>query len=107
MVRSVLARLAGEGLVTQQVNRRAAVAAPTLDDARDLFRVRHGLERTVVEILAGRVPPDSQLLQDEQGTPYLVKRRILVGTYVLELFGISWQKEIRKNAKKNSKDNWL
>ena len=58
VVRSVLARLAGEGLVTQQVNRRAAVAAPTLDDARDLFRVRHGLERTVVEILAGRLTKD-------------------------------------------------
>ena len=58
VVRSVLARLASEGLVAQQVNRRAAVAAPTLEDARDLFRVRRGLERTVVEILAGRLTKD-------------------------------------------------
>ncbi len=58
IVRSVLARLASEGLVTQQVNRRAAVAAPTLEDARDLFRVRRGLERTVVEILSGRLTKD-------------------------------------------------
>lgn len=58
VVRSVLARLAGEGLVSQQVNRRAAVAAPTLEDARDLFRVRRGLERTVVEVLAGRLTKD-------------------------------------------------
>ena len=58
IVRSVLARLASEGLVTQQVNRRAAVAAPTLEDARDLFRVRRGLERTAVEILSGRLTKD-------------------------------------------------
>lgn len=58
IMRSVLARLASEGLVTQQVNRQAAVAAPTLEDARDLFRVRRGLERTVVELLAGRLNKD-------------------------------------------------
>lgn len=58
IVRGVLARLASEGLVTQQVNRRAAVAAPTLEDARDLFRVRRGLERTAVEILSGRLTKD-------------------------------------------------
>lgn len=58
IMRSVLTRLASEGLVTQQVNRRAAVAAPTLEEARDLFRVRCGLERTVVEILAGRLTKD-------------------------------------------------
>ena len=55
VVRGVLTRLAGEGLVTQQANRRAVVAAPTLEEARDLFRVRRGLERTVVELLAGRL----------------------------------------------------
>lgn len=55
VVRSALARLASEGLVSQQPNRRAAVAEPTLAEAHDLFRVRRGLERTVVEILAGNM----------------------------------------------------
>ena len=76
VVRSVLARLAGEGLVTQQVNRRAAVAAPTLEDARDLFRVRRGLERTVVEILAGRLTKDQVArLVDHVGAERAVEGR--------------------------------
>lgn len=58
IVRTALARLTAEGLVSQQPNRRATVAAPTLEDARDLFRVRRGLERTVVEILSGRLTKD-------------------------------------------------
>jgi DNA-binding GntR family transcriptional regulator len=52
IVRSALARLASEGLVSQQPKRQASVAVPTLEDARDLFRVRRGVERIVVEILA-------------------------------------------------------
>ena len=58
IVRTALARLMAEGLVSQQPNRRATVAAPTLEDARDLFRVRRGLERTVVEILSGHLTRD-------------------------------------------------
>ena len=58
IVRGVLTRLAAEGLVSQQPNKRAAVAEPSLEEARDLFRVRRGLERTVVEILAGRLTRD-------------------------------------------------
>lgn len=53
IVRSALARLTSEGLVSHQPKRQASVAVPTLDDARDLFRVRRGVERIVVEILAG------------------------------------------------------
>jgi DNA-binding GntR family transcriptional regulator len=52
IVRSVLARLASEGLVSQQPKRQASVAVPTLEDARDLFRVRKGVERIVVEVLS-------------------------------------------------------
>ena len=51
IVRSVLARLAAEGLVSREPKRQATVAVPTLEDARDLFRVRRGVERMVVEIL--------------------------------------------------------
>ena len=51
IVRSALTRLAGEGLVSQQPKRQASVAVPTLSDARDLFRVRRGVERIVVEVL--------------------------------------------------------
>ena len=35
-------------------------------------------ENSVTDAMAGRVPPDAELLMDEQGTPYLVKKRVLV-----------------------------
>ena len=52
IVRSALMRLASEGLVSQQPKRQASVAVPTLSDARDLFRVRKGVERIGVEVRA-------------------------------------------------------
>ena len=55
VVRSVLARLTLEGLVSQRPNKRAEVASPSLAEARGVFQVRRGLERTVIEILAGRL----------------------------------------------------
>ena len=55
VVRSVLARLTLEGLVSQRPNKRAEVAAPSLAEARGVFQVRRGLERTVIEILAGQL----------------------------------------------------
>jgi DNA-binding GntR family transcriptional regulator len=55
VIRSVLARLAVEGLVDQQPNKRAAVATPSLEEGRDVFVVRRGLERMVVEAIAGRL----------------------------------------------------
>jgi DNA-binding GntR family transcriptional regulator len=57
IVRSVLARLTLEGLVSQQPNKRAEVASPSLAEARGVFQVRRGLERTVVETLAGHLTP--------------------------------------------------
>ena len=60
VVRSALTRLAGEGLVLQLPKRQASVAVPTLDDARDLFRVRKGVERIVVEILAEGLTRDQR-----------------------------------------------
>lgn len=55
LVREALGRLALEGLVELRPNRGAAVASPTLEEARDVFDVRRGLERLVVEALAGRL----------------------------------------------------
>ncbi len=57
IVRSVLARLTLEGLVSQQPNKRAEVASPSLAEARGVFQVRRGLERIVVETLAGQLTP--------------------------------------------------
>ena len=57
LVREALGRLAVEGLVELKPNRGASVAYPTLEEARDVFDVRRGLERLVAENLAGRLTP--------------------------------------------------
>lgn len=55
LVREAFNRLAVEGLVELKPNRGASVAFPTLEEARDVFDVRRGLERMVAETLAGRL----------------------------------------------------
>src|SRR5262245_10633188 len=55
VVRDALARLGAEGLVELKHNRGAAVAYPTLDEARNVFSVRRAMERLVVEELAGKL----------------------------------------------------
>ena len=55
LVREAFGRLAVEGLVELKPNRGASVAYPTLEEARDVFEVRRGLERLVAENLAGRI----------------------------------------------------
>jgi DNA-binding GntR family transcriptional regulator len=55
LVREAFGRLAVEGLVELKPNRGANVAYPTLEEARDVFEVRRGLERLVAENLAGRL----------------------------------------------------
>ncbi|CAD5253250.1 DNA-binding transcriptional regulator, GntR family [Bosea sp. 62] len=55
LVREAFGRLAVEGLVELKPNRGANVAYPTLEEARDVFDVRRGLERLVAENLAGRL----------------------------------------------------
>ncbi len=55
LVREALVRLAIEGLVEIKTNRGARVAYPTLEEARDVFDVRRGLERQVADLLAGRL----------------------------------------------------
>ena len=55
LVREAFAKLAGEGLVQLRQNRGASVACPSLEEGRDVFTVRLGLERLVAELLAGRL----------------------------------------------------
>ncbi len=57
IAREALLRLSVEGLVDLLPNRGALVANPTLDEGRDVFVVRRGLERMVVLQLAGRLSP--------------------------------------------------
>ncbi len=60
IVRTVLERLAAEGLVELRQNRGASVARPTLEEARDVFSVRTSMERLVVETLCGRLDADGE-----------------------------------------------
>jgi DNA-binding GntR family transcriptional regulator len=57
IVHTALVRLAGDGLVELRPNRGAFVAAPSLDEGRDIFAVRMTLERQVVETLAAQLAP--------------------------------------------------
>lgn len=52
IVRQALERLAAEGLVELRHNRGAAVASPSLEEARDLFELRNQVEDMVVARLA-------------------------------------------------------
>lgn len=59
VVRAALMRLAAEGLVDIRPNRGAAVAKPTLEEARDIFEMRRCLEREVVTRLCRRMSADA------------------------------------------------
>ena len=58
IVRAALGQLAAEGLVELRRNRGASVATPAWEEARDTFEVRLGIERLVMERLAGRLSSD-------------------------------------------------
>jgi DNA-binding GntR family transcriptional regulator len=65
IAREALGRLAMEGLVDLIPNRGAFVANPSLDEGRDIFLVRKGLERLVMLQLAAQMTPDlARLLQE-------------------------------------------
>lgn len=77
-----------EPSITRQGADRIVVQAPGESDPAALERVigqtaqltfqMVDTENSIQDAMAGRVPPDSELLADEIGTPYLVKRRVLV-----------------------------
>ena len=56
--RNALLRLASDGLVEIRPNRGAAVAMPTLEEAKEVFSLRRCLEREVIERLCTRMPKD-------------------------------------------------
>ena len=74
--------------ITRQGADRIVVQAPGQSDPAELERLigktaqltfqMVDVENSIQEALNGSVPPDSELLADEAGNPYLVKRRILV-----------------------------
>ncbi|MEZ2408599.1 GntR family transcriptional regulator [Bosea sp. RCC_152_1] len=51
LVRAALMRLSQEGLVEIKRKRTATVAIPSLDEAREIFEVRHCLEQQIVQRL--------------------------------------------------------
>ncbi|RZJ46958.1 MAG: protein translocase subunit SecD, partial [Brevundimonas sp.] len=74
--------------ITRQGADRIVVQAPGQSDPAELERLigqtaqltfqMVDVDNSIQEALAGSVPPDAELLLGEDGTPYLVKRRILV-----------------------------
>ncbi len=88
-----------EPSITRQGTERIVVQAPGESDPAALERVigqtaqltfqMVDFENSVAEAVAGRVPPDSQLLMGADGlTPYLVKRRVLVSGENLTRAGV-------------------
>jgi preprotein translocase subunit SecD len=77
-----------EPSITRQGAERIVVQAPGESDPAALERVigqtaqltfqMVDVENQTQAIQTGLIPPDAELLQDEAGTPYLVRRRILV-----------------------------
>ena len=57
-LREAIRMLAAEGLVELRRNRGASVATPAWEEARDTFEVRLGIERLVMQRLAGRLTGD-------------------------------------------------
>ena len=60
LVREALVRLSEEGLVEMIPNKGAAVARPTLEEAKYVHTTRVGLERLVVETLAEGLTPEQE-----------------------------------------------
>ena len=60
LIRQALERLSTEGLVELRPNRGAAVAQPSLEEARDLFELRAQIEDLVIARLAAGLQPDQE-----------------------------------------------
>jgi DNA-binding GntR family transcriptional regulator len=58
LVRAALMRLSQEGLVEIKHKRSATVATPSLEEAQEIFELRHCLERQVVRRLTANWQPD-------------------------------------------------
>jgi DNA-binding GntR family transcriptional regulator len=58
IVRAAFGRLSAEGLVDIRPKRTATVARPSLAEAKDVFEVRRGLERQVMQLVVQRWSPE-------------------------------------------------
>jgi DNA-binding GntR family transcriptional regulator len=58
LVRSTLARLQAEGLADARPKRTVTVAKPSLEEAREVFRVRRALEREAITLVIERWRPE-------------------------------------------------
>ena len=58
IARQALGQLAAEGLVSLRRNRKAVVATPTIEEARDTFEIRIALEALVADCLAASITPE-------------------------------------------------
>ncbi len=58
VVREALARLHTDGLVSTGGKRTATVATPSLEEAKDVFRVRRALEREAIRMVADKWTPE-------------------------------------------------
>ena len=77
-----------EPSITRQGAERIVVQAPGESDPTQLERVigqtaqltfqMVDVDNSIQEALAGAVPPDAEVMMGEDGTPYLVKRRVIV-----------------------------
>lgn len=85
--------------ITRQGADRIVVQAPGQSDPAELerlvgrtaqltFQMVDTSSTGLQDAMAGRVPPDAELLTDDQGTPYLVKKRILVSGENLTRAGV-------------------
>jgi DNA-binding GntR family transcriptional regulator len=83
VVREALGRLASEGLVELRHNRGAVVAYPSLDEAREVFTVRHAMERQVVLELVDHLSS----VQAQQLRSHVEKEREASGLDAIRLAG--------------------
>ncbi|MEN5168866.1 protein translocase subunit SecD [Brevundimonas pondensis] len=85
--------------ITRQGAERIVVQAPGQSDPAELerlvgrtaqltFQMVDTTSSGLQDAMAGRVPPDAELLTDDQGQPYLVKKRILVSGENLTRAGV-------------------
>ena len=85
--------------ITRQGADRIVVQAPGQSDPAELerlvgqtaqltFQMVDNSSTGLQDALAGRVPPDAELLMDDSNTPYLVKRRVLVSGENLTRAGV-------------------
>lgn len=97
VVRRALELLAGEELVEIRPNRGATVAKPSLEEARDVFRVRQEVEQLVIRRLAGRLTPaqvkrlEAQIADEEaahrEGRPEYIRHAAEFHLVLAEMTG--------------------